>query len=200
MKKGIYLLTFIAVICINYSCQQMFPNIVEDNPYSSGIRKLNINLVYPEGYAGEVKAGAEITILNPSNGTKYNLLSDNNGKASINLQYGFYSVSITDKGTPVSGSIPIFNKSIDQVRIADTLKGDLNINVNLVLSYAGQLVIKEVYYRGCSKPDGKPYEFYDKYLTIYNNSNEVAYLDGVCFGVVEPFSAPSSPTPMELYE
>jgi hypothetical protein len=156
MKKGIYLLTIITFSCINFSCQKMFPNIDKHNPYSSEIRKLNITLVYPEGFEEEVKAGAEITILNPSNGTKYNLLSDNNGKATINLQYGFYSVSATDKGTPVSGSIPIFNKSIDQIRITDTLKGDLNINMNLELSYAGQLIIKEVYYRGCSKPDGKP--------------------------------------------
>lgn len=195
MKRNIYILTIIVFICIVSSCQKMFQDFVDNNPYDTGIKRLNITLVYPEGFEEEAKAGAEITILNPSNGTKYNLLSDDEGKATINLQYGFYSLSITDKGTPVSGSIPIFNKSIDQIRIADTLKGDLNINVDLVLSYAGQLVIKEIYYRGCTKPDGKPYEFYDKYLIIYNNSDEVAYLDGVCFGVVEPFSAPSSPTP-----
>jgi hypothetical protein len=196
MKRSIYIiLTTFVFICIISSCQKMFQDFVSNNPYDNGIKKLNITLVYPEGFEDEAKAGAEITILNPSNGTKYNLLSDGEGKASINLQYGFYSLSITDKGTPVSGSIPVFNKSIDQIRIADTLKGDLNINVDLVLSYAGQLVIKEIYYRGCAKPDGKPYEFYDKYLIIYNNSDEVAYLDGVCFGVVEPFSAPASPTP-----
>lgn len=194
MKKSIYLLTIIAFSCINFSCQKIFPNIDKHNPYSSEIKKLNITLVYPEGFEGEIKAGAKITIINPSNGTKYDLLSDNNGKATINLQYGFYSVSVTDRGTPTSGSIPIFNKRIDQFHITDTLKGDLNINMNLVLSYAGQLVIKEIYYRGCTRPDGKPYQFYDKYLIVYNNSNDVAYLDGVCFGVVEPFFAPSSPT------
>ncbi|MCK9304003.1 MAG: DUF4876 domain-containing protein [Bacteroidales bacterium] len=195
MKKSIYIFTTFVFICIMSSCEKIFQDFADNNPYGDGVKRLNITLVYPEGFEDEAKAGAEISILNPTNGTKYNLLSDGEGKASINLQYGFYSLSITDKGTPVSGSIPVFNKSIDQIRIADTLKGDMNINVDLVLSYAGQLIIKEIYYRGCAKPDGKPYEFYDKYIIVYNNSDELAYLDGVCFGVVEPFFAPSSPTP-----
>ncbi len=194
MKRIIAFYLSLTAVTLLSSCQNMLNDLSGKDPYSSGTRRLNITLIYPEGQESEVKAGAQITILNPSNGTEYKLTSDNQGKASITLQYGFYTLSATDKGTPVSGSIPIFNKSIDQIRIADTLKGDMNVNVSLVLSYAGQLIINEIYYRGCTKPDGKAYEFYDKYLTVCNNSTETAYLDGVCLGVVEPFSAPSSPT------
>lgn len=194
MKKGLYILSLLVFIGLVSSCQQKLNDLIDSNPYAEGSRKLNINLVYPQGFEAEKKAGAEITIINPTNGAVYNILSDNNGKATIDLQYGFYRISVTDKGTPVSGAIPIFNRSIDQVRLIDTLKGDLNVNVELVLSYAGQLIIKEVYYRGSTGTDMKTFQF-DKYIALYNNSNEIAYLDSVCLGVVEPYNAPTSATP-----
>lgn len=193
MKKSLYILYIFAFVGLLSSCQQKLQDLIDENPYSTGSRKLNINLIYPEGFENELKAGAEVTVLNPSNGTVYNLVSDSQGKVSIELQYGFYRVSVTDKGTPVSGAIPIFNRSVDQIRLIDTLKGDLNLNVELILSYAGQLIIKEIYYRGCTGPDQKTFQF-DKYLAIYNNSDDVAYLDSVCFGTVEPYNAPTSPT------
>ncbi|PKO96793.1 MAG: DUF4876 domain-containing protein [Bacteroidetes bacterium HGW-Bacteroidetes-7] len=193
MKKSLYILYIFAFVGLLSSCQQKLQDLIDENPYSTGSRKLNINLIYPEGFEDELKAGAEVTVLNPSNGAVYNLVSDSQGKVSIELQYGFYRVSVTDKGTPISGAIPIFNRSVDQIRLIDTLKGDLNLNVELILSYAGQLIIKEIYYRGCTGPDQKTFQF-DKYLAIYNNSDDVAYLDSVCFGTVEPYNAPTSPT------
>ncbi len=193
MKKSLYIIYLLAFAALISSCQQKLQDLIDENPYSQGTRKLNINLVYPEGFEHEMD-GAEIKVLNPSNGIEYKLYSNDLGKASIDLQYGFYRVSVTDKGSPISGAIPIFNRSIDQVRLIDTLKGDLNLNVELALSYAGQLIIKEVYYRGCTGLDLKTFQ-YDKYITFYNNSNEVAYLDSVCFGIVEPYNAPTNPTP-----
>ena len=194
MKKGFYIISLLVLIGLVSSCQQQLNDLIDNNPYAEGSRKLNINLIYPQGFEHEQKAGAEITIINPTNGAVYNILSDNNGKASLDLQYGFYRISVTDKGTPVSGAIPIFNRSIDQVRLIDTLKGDLNVNVQLALSYAGQLIIKEVYYRGSKGLDNVNFQ-YDKYIALYNNSNDIAYLDSVCLGVVEPYNAPTSATP-----
>lgn len=194
MKKYIYTLSALTIAFIAlFSCQKELESLVKENPYSGETRKLNINLIYPKGWEHEKKQGAEITIVSPLKGVTYNLKSDANGKASIDLQYGFYRVSVSDKGTPISGAIPIFNRSIDQIRLIDTLKGDMNVNIELVMSYSGQLVIKELYYRGCQGSDGKNYQ-YDKYMVIYNNSNAVAYLDSVCFGTVEPYNAPTKVT------
>lgn len=194
MKKGFYIISLLVLIGLVSSCQQQLNDLIDNNPYAEGSRKMNINLIYPQGFEHEQKAGAEITIINPTNGAVYNILSDNNGKASLDLQYGFYRISVTDKGTPVSGAIPIFNRSIDQVRLIDTLKGDLNVNVELALSYAGQLIIKEVYYRGSKGLDNVNFQ-YDKYIALYNNSNDIAYLDSVCLGVVEPYNAPNNASP-----
>lgn len=192
MKRSLFILSVIALIGFISSCQQKIDELISENPYLEGTRKLNISLVYPEAFKHELKEGVNITVVNPTNGAVYNLLSDKQGKASLELQYGFYRVSVTDKGTPISGAIPIFNRSIDQIKLVDSLQGEINVNVELALSYAGQLIIKEVYYRGCIGKDMKTYQ-YDKYIALYNNSNEVAYLDSVCFGVVEPYNAPSKP-------
>jgi len=164
MKRVLYI-SVIAVAALLTSCQNKLQQLLDENPFLEGSRKLNITLVYPEGFESELKAGAQITITNPSNGAVYNLESDNQGKATVELQYGFYRLSVFDKGTPVSGAIPMFNRSIDQVRLTDTLVGSLNLNVELTLSYAGQLIIKELYYRGCTGTDGKTFQ-YDKYFTI----------------------------------
>ena len=141
MKRTIYILLIIAFTSLVYSCQQKLNELAGENPYSEGTKKLNITLVYPQGFEHEKKEGAVIKVLNPSNGVEYKVLTNSQGKASIDLQFGFYRVSVSDKGTPVSGAIPIFNRSIDQIRMIDTLKGDLNLNVDLALSYAGQLII-----------------------------------------------------------
>lgn len=191
MKKGIYILSVIALIGFLSSCQQKLDDLISDNPYTEGTRKLNISLIYPEDFSHEKKAGAEITVVNPTNGAEYRILSDDQGKATLDLQYGFYRVSVSDKGTPVSGAIPIFNKSVDQIRLTDTQQGDMNLNIELILSYAGQLVIKEIYYRGCTGEDGRSFQF-DKYIALYNNSDEVTYLDSVCLGQIEPYNAPTS--------
>lgn len=193
MKRVLYIL-IIAVATLFTSCQQQLQQLLDENPYLEGSKKLNITLVFPAGFENESKAGAEITITNPSNGAIYNLTSDAKGKASVDLQYGFYRLSASAKGLPISGAIPIFNRSIDQVRLTDTLKGDLNLSVDLALSFAGQLVFKELYYSGCVGPDNKTFS-YDKYVIIYNNSDEVAYLDSVCFATPDPYNAPTSQTP-----
>ncbi len=195
MKKVFYISIILAFFGLLTSCDNKLQDLAGQNPYATGSKKLNITLQYPQGYESERKAGADVTITNPTNGAVYNLETDAQGKVSIDLQYGFYRVSVTDKGTPISGAIPIFNRSIDQVRMIEADKGNVNLNVDLALSFAGQLIIKEVYYRGCTGTDLKTYQF-DKYFSVYNNSDEVAYLDSVCFGVVEPYNAPSTaPTP-----
>ncbi len=193
MKKSLFILSIIALIGFTSSCQKKLDDLLSENPYVEGTRKLNITLIYPEPFEHEMKAGAKITVINPTNGAEYDIVSNSEGKATLELQYGFYRVSVTDKGTPVSGAIPIFNRSVDQIRLIDTVKGDMNLNIELVLSYSGQLIIKEIYYRGCTGSDMKTFQF-DKYISLYNNTNEIAYLDSVCLGIVEPYNAPTRPT------
>lgn len=194
MKKYLSIIAVIAIAFSTlFSCQKGFDSLLEGNPFEGSTKKLHIYLVYPEGWDHEKKAGVEVTITNPQKGLTYTIESDAEGKAVIDLEYGFYRVSVSDVGQPVSGAIPLFNRSIDQVRITDADTRDVHVEVPLITSYTGQLIIKEIYYRGCKASDGKNYQF-DKYMIIYNNSEQVAYLDSVCFGTVEPYNAPSRVT------
>lgn len=90
MKRSLFILSVIALIGFISSCQQKIDELISENPYLEGTRKLNISLVYPEAFKHELKEGVNITVVNPTNGAVYNLLSDKQGKASLELQYGFY--------------------------------------------------------------------------------------------------------------
>jgi hypothetical protein len=55
-----------------------------------------------------------------------------------------------------------------------------------------KIVIKEFYFGGCKNlATGKNYQN-DKYLILYNNSDEVVYLDSLCIGTAYPWNAPTN--------
>ena len=193
MKRVHYICLIIAAYLS--SCTADIDNFIKDNPYATGTKKVKIQLIYPENFEHEKKAGAKITVENNHN-INYELETNADGYTEIDLQYGLYRITAFDRGEPISGALPLFNQSISNVRVTDTLTTDLNVNVNLIKSYSGQLVIKEVYYRGSHKIEGGTQNNqYDKYIIFYNNSDQVTYLDSVCFGCVEPYNAPTSSVP-----
>lgn len=167
---------------------------MDDSPYVTGTKKLNIQLVYPDKYSSLARAGVAVKVINPSNGVEYDLTTDAKGACSADLQYGFYRVSVSDKGVSESGTIPLFNKSIDAVKLKDTTASAIDLKVDLVLSYSSQLVIKELYFAGCFNPTTNKTYFSDAYMTIYNNSDQVAYLDSLCFGCADAYNSLSSPS------
>jgi len=93
---------------------------------------------------------------------------------------GFYSIIISAEATGwrYTGSavnVPIVNKTTE-------------LNVEVVLAQAGRLVIKEIFYAGRTLPQGGTY-FREQFVEIYNNSDEVIYLDSVGFAVINPLNA-----------
>lgn len=196
MKRGFIIFLGLLIFA---SCAKNLDKIIEKDPYTSGTKKLNIQLNYPDDYSYLLNAGTVVKISNPSNGVEYSVPVDNNGKVSIDLQYGLYRVSASEKGEAKSGIVPIFNRNIDQIRITDTIKGEVNVKLDMLLSYSSQLVIKEVYFGGCMGSDNKGYA-YDKYIQLYNNSNSIAYLDSLCFGCLESYNAPTTFTSWSYYD
>jgi hypothetical protein len=53
------------------------------------------------------------------------------------------------------------------------------------------LVFKEIYYTGSKTPTNGSY-YSDQFHEIYNNSDQVIYLDGLCIGVLEPSGSSAS--------
>lgn len=54
------------------------------------------------------------------------------------------------------------------------------------------LIIKEIYYGGCIGENGNEY-MADQYVTLFNNSDETIYLDGLCVAVIDPMGSIESP-------
>ena len=71
-----------------------------------------------------------------------------------------------------------------------------DINIGLMFSYAAQLVISKIYCNGTRNNNGSANNM-PKYWEIFNNTDEVVYLDGLCFA--EAHGLNTSVNPCELY-
>lgn len=152
-----------------------------EKQYGATLHTLCVKAVYPAGYGDYARSGVAITVVNSADGSTYSAQTDDDASARFTLSEGFYNVSLSD----IQGR-HIFNGSSDQVRVAG---GDLSLELQLVESTAAAIVIKEIYCGGCTKyPEVGKYAS-DKYVILHNNSDETYYLDGLCFGVIEPYNA-----------
>ena len=94
-----------------------------------------------------------------------------NNEATFSLVQGTYNFT-------VSGEMDGFHLNGVQTGV-DVFKAK-SINISLIASVGSSLVFKEVYF--CGVPD---WYFGDAFYEIYNNSDEVQYLDGIILGVVD---------------
>jgi hypothetical protein len=77
------------------------------------------------------------------------------------------------------------------VAITDAWTGTDVIEIVLTQAETKQIVIKEFYHGGVRKPDESTFQ-YDKYVILYNNSEEVASLQNLCLAMVTPPTALTS--------
>lgn len=144
------------------------------------LNTLTVSLLYPDG-AGNGASG-EIGIENVSSKDSYRV-PVLGGKAVATLPNGIYRISFHER----SGG-DIFNGSADNIVLAGS---DKFVEISLVHSKAGGLVIKELYVGGCSKePEEGTYQS-DQYVLLHNNDEETVWLDSLCFGTLSPYNSTS---------
>lgn len=175
MKKGFYLL--LALVLFFASCS-------EDEKQSSSIY---IQLVAPEGYSTLPYEEMEVALTNKDQGTVYSVHCSSTGKASFNVELGYYAASVHYQ----AASGLIFSGRIESLSLLSDQKQGM---IELPLSQAkiNALVIKEIYFGGCKGLNDKEYQA-DQYVTLYNNSDQTIYLDGLCVGIVDPGNNLESP-------
>lgn len=175
MKKGFYLL--LALVLFFASCS-------EDEKQSSSIY---IQLVAPEGYSTLPYEEMEVALTNKDQGTVYSVHCSSTGKASFNVEPGYYAASVHYQ----AASGLIFSGRIESLSLLSDQEQGV---IELPLSQAkiNALVIKEIYFGGCMGLNDKEYQA-DQYVTLYNNSDQTIYLDGLCVGIVDPGSNLESP-------
>lgn len=150
-------------------------------PYSDGLYALSVQAVYPEG--NSPRSGASVGIENIAGGFSRSLLTDASGRVSVLLPNGIYRVRLHDR----EGNA-VFNGSRDKVIVNGA---DVSVDIALLRSEAGLLVIKELYCGGCPKdPEEGTYQS-DQYVILHNNDSETVYLDGLCLGTLSPYNSNS---------
>lgn len=139
-----------------------------------------IRVLMPENQSAQ---GVKVEWTNRTTGAVYSDIADPEGKTECCVERGIYRVTAQYTVVHESGiSEERYNGSLDEVVV-----GDSGVDLELRMSRVrvSSLVIKEIYYGGCYTDDIKPYKN-DNYLTLYNNSADTLWLDGVCIGLVYP--------------
>jgi hypothetical protein len=160
---------------------------------------LDITVYYHENLNnGDIIKNATVNIEDKQTGRIYTAKTDSTGHAYFELRGGNYdiSVSITEKHEiEIDGYPTQKNLQINGV-LTNQLIGESDIKLNLHTNYTvlrEDFVIKELYVSGSKTPEGLDYKA-DPFVEIYNNSDNVLYSDGLCFGVVHPITT-FRPTP-----
>lgn len=156
-------------------------DIDKDNPYDNQLHTLQVNAVYPNEYSDYLREGVTVKIEDIDRGNSYTSKTDKNGTVRFSLTKGIYRIQISDKAEQ-----DIFNGLADKVKFVN---GDLTLNLPLVHSRSGDIVIKEIYCGGCTKLPFEGNYQSDKYMILHNNTSETQYLDGLCFGSLDPYNS-----------
>ena len=99
---------------------------------------------------------------------------------------GVYTVAISGESS-LDDFRYVFNGNLSNEVI---IEDGIQLNLELAAAKTGNIIFKELYYCG-SKIDGKTTYFRDQYYELYNNSNTVQYLDGLCIGNINPATTSS---------
>lgn len=133
---------------------------------------VTIEVEFPEDYT-DSKSDVVIQWENITNKTSGEVKTDNDGKATVKVEYGNYNFYASKKADAV-----FYQGRMDNCAVSlETLLVEIKLSASYVST---TWVIKEVYFSGCKTPADKNY-FKDQYIEIYNNSNETLYADGLIF-------------------
>ena len=187
MRKGRLFIFALSLLC---GC---LPDGVSD--YSRAARdaaRLRIVLCAPEGYSDLPFEEIDIKIQNKDRPFSYSVSPDSDGTADIRLQPGKYDVlasaRIRSRHISVAGSEPDFLLSNEGIIGADGSASPAEVRINLNVSVPEELIFREIYYHGCSTPEGANYTK-DTYLELYNNTGpegKTIYLDSLCIAALYP--------------
>lgn len=185
--RKLYYITCVLLALIATSCSSLFDENAQ-KPYDGTTRKLAVKLVYPAGFEDKDKEGIAVSVTNVDNESVYKSTTDALGVAHFEVGYGVYRMAATDKMPEPGGVIINFNGALDGIRITNALaeEAENNYNLNLISSRSGQIIVKEIYSGGCKRTPAEGTYGLDQYIILYNNTNIIGYLDGICFGSLDP--------------
>lgn len=175
-----YALKFFAA-CFYVLCVFACVNIDNHDAYKGELKKVTFVLEVESQEIDYTKA--EVSIRDINNDAVYNAKCDAKGVAELALPCGVYiaMASISGEEADYSGS-----------RSGVIVSGDASFTIPMHIIKTADILIKEVYCGGCLKyPQEGTYQA-DSYIILHNNSASEVYLDGLCFGTLDPYNSNSS--------
>lgn len=170
MKKFIHALCMLVMITGLVACSSDDDNVTSYYP-------LTVNIEMPEGVSAADFTSATVTVTDIQTGRSYTS-QEALQSYSFELAGGTYTVSASMRIND-GGTITSYNASREiSVYEATT------VQLQLQEAISGGLIFKEVYY-SMVKPNGKTPYMRDQFFEIYNNSDEVLYLDNCVLGLLE---------------
>jgi hypothetical protein len=142
---------------------------------------VTVSVAYPSGY-DSIASNLLVKVVNAQTLKIDSAYTDTSGVASFQLPAGIYHVTAIGETDDFA-----FNGTLDNVTVSAAANLSVTLNAS---SLQGGLVFKEIYYSGSKTAAGGSY-YSDQFLEIYNNSDNVIYLDNVCVGCLAPSSSSS---------
>lgn len=175
MRKFLYIFS-VALLALSCKVELL-------NPYEGSAFDIEISVVYPEGYEEFLRGGIDVLVDDVNLGYSYKSAIDGQGNVTFHLPNGIYSIKASDKAGE-----NIFNATISKFVVNGAAE---RVSLPMKRSKSGSIVIKEIYCGGCTKQDDNKTYQSDKYVIIHNNDYQVQYLDGLCFGALDPHNSSS---------
>lgn len=170
MKKFIHALCMLVMLTGLAACSSDDDNVTAYYP-------LTVNIELPEGISAADLTTASVTVTNVQTGRSYSS-QEAMDTYTFQLDGGTYNVQASMRIND-GGTITSYNAS-REVSVYDAT----TLQLQLQEALSGGLIFKEVYY-SMVKPNGKMPYMRDQFFEIYNNSDEVLYLDNCVLGLLE---------------
>lgn len=182
MKKFLkYTYILVSVTLLAVSCQQ-FDDALGANEVESLTATVSLTLNLG---SAPTPTTFNVKLINYSEKYELNTTMSSNGTVQVNnIIPGIYTITISAEMAQDGFT---YNYSGSSVNVGIVENGK-SIPVSVGASKSGALLFKEVYYCGSKTPTGGSY-FRDQFYEIYNNSENVQNVRGLCIALLFPNTA-----------
>lgn len=155
----------------------IFATSCKDDDEVAKYYDLGVSLQLPADVTITDITSASVVVTNDQTGVQYSS-TEVKTDYQFSIQGGSYAVTVALRSND-GVSLTAYNGSKNV-----TVYEDQDITIELAKSETSGLVFKEVYYN-MVRPNGKTPYLRDQFYEIYNNSDEIFYLDNCVFGILE---------------
>ena len=180
-KEKIHILRLLAIMVMAglwTGCLQVEPQ------YST----INVSVQPPDEQPGIDLTAVKIRVQGVDEPVYYQTVADASGNAVLQVSPGRYTLLVSAlyaEGFSVSASHPEFLALPSET-------SDFSLRLDLALS--GGIIFRQIYYAGSRTFEGANYTK-DQFLELYNNTDQVYYLDSLCIGALAPANSTVSNNP-----